>query len=151
MKITDIRMKAYKMGLDPDAATALTDAVGIEKALAVLEKTARFLKYEASLPAHPKKKSPDWVFNDESRKCRRLCLEAKCMELQRQEQLKTVVASKKALEKEYQPNTELRDQLREQWECDEITYKQYQQGIAFVDYMYGKEKTDANQQNTLAV
>lgn len=151
MKIADIRMKAYKMSLDPDSAEKLANEVGIPDALAVLEKTARFLAHEASLPAHPKKKSPDWVFRVESTKCRRQFRAAKGMELQRQERLRTAEASKNALESGYQPKDKIREQLAKQFENDEITYKQYQSAIAFADDVYGKEIPDVSEQNTLAL
>ncbi len=151
MQLADIRMKAYKMDIDPDAAEKLAKEVSIEQADAVLEKTARYLAYEAALPAHPKKKSPDWVFRVEAKKCCRLFRAAKHMELRRQERLKAAEASKQALESGYQPSIKVRDQLLQQWENDEITYKQYQQAKLFADEMYGKENTDVSQQNAIEI
>ena len=136
----DIRMIAYKMNIDPDAAERLAREVGEEEAAAVLERVRKKVEYQASFPAHVNKKTPDWFFGHAANECRVKFRAGKRNHRMSEEYRMSIAKSKEAHEKGYRPDIDtLYGQLEDGVDEDKVSrseqidYKDFQLGKKFLD------------------
>lgn len=136
----DIRMTAYKMNVDPDAAERLAKEVGEEEAAAVLERVRKKIEYQDSMPKHPKKKSPDWFFGHLAHDCRMKSRAGKRNLRMSEEYAESVAKSMEAHEKGFRPDIDtLYGKLEDSIDEDKITegvkikYEDFQLGKRFLD------------------